>query len=290
VAGINDVAASEPDEWVTSSLSPTYISGTSFSVAGDQTAIFQVGRRVRGTLSGSTRYGQITGSSFGAGVTTVVLLLDSGALDVTLSAVAYGLLSATNSSVPSVPALVGGGLELLYSQDASASATIDFTANDHPRIFSGEFDTLLFELTAVKPSTDDVYLAARIGTGAGPTFQATGYEWGASLIGIAGLANDGSTTSGITTLMVVGRTGAVNGIGNAAGEYLAGRLWLTNPAGSDYPSIRFDGVYIRADGVGNGISAFGRYGSALAITGLRFLMSSGNIASGTFRVFGVKDA
>lgn len=103
VAGINDVAASEPDEWVTSALAPTYIGATSFSVAGDQTATFQVGRRIRATLSGSTRFGFIATSSFGAGITTIGVTLDSGSLDATLSAVAYGLLSEINHSVPKVP-------------------------------------------------------------------------------------------------------------------------------------------------------------------------------------------
>jgi hypothetical protein len=99
IAGINDVAASEPDEWLASSLAPTYIGATSFSVAGDQTGTFQVGRRIRATLAGSTRYGRITSSSFGAGITTIGVSLDTGSLDATLSAIAYGLISVTNSSL-----------------------------------------------------------------------------------------------------------------------------------------------------------------------------------------------
>ena len=99
VAGINDIS-SAIDQWVASSLTPTYISSTSFSVTGDQTSTFSVGRRVRSTVTAGTAYGTIKSSTFGS-VTTVVVANDSGsALDAGLSAVSYGLLTATNPSTP----------------------------------------------------------------------------------------------------------------------------------------------------------------------------------------------
>ncbi len=102
VTGINDpAAASNVSEWVSYTGTPTYISATSFSVAGDQTGTLQVNRRVKTTNSGGTRYGTITGSAFSAGLTTVSVLLDSGSLDSGLSAVSYGLLAASNPSAPS---------------------------------------------------------------------------------------------------------------------------------------------------------------------------------------------
>lgn len=100
VTGVNDPAViSTSDQWVAYSGTPTYISATSFSVAGDQTGTFQVGRRVKSTNSGGTVYSTVFSSTFGA-VTTVVLINDSGTLDIGLSAVSYGLLSASSSSVP----------------------------------------------------------------------------------------------------------------------------------------------------------------------------------------------
>lgn len=100
ISGINDVASSV-SEWVASGLTPTYLSATTFSLVGDQTALFQVGRRIRTTNTAGTVYGVITGSAFAA-VTTVTVLNDSGSLDSGLSAVSYGLLSATNPAVPNI--------------------------------------------------------------------------------------------------------------------------------------------------------------------------------------------
>lgn len=104
VRGVNDTTDSA-SEWQTSGLTPTYLSASSFSIQGDQTSTFQVGRRVKAATSGGTRYGAITRSTFSAGATTVVVSLDSGALDSGLSSVDYARLSASSPSVPAV--LVG---------------------------------------------------------------------------------------------------------------------------------------------------------------------------------------
>lgn len=97
VTPINDTTVTQ-DQWV-AGPAPTYINATSFSLVGDQTSTFQVGRRVKTTNSGGTVYSEISASVFGA-VTTVTVVNDSGTLDSGLSAVSYGLLSATNPSVP----------------------------------------------------------------------------------------------------------------------------------------------------------------------------------------------
>jgi len=100
ISAINDASSlSTPNEWV-SGPTPTYISGTSFSLAGDQTSTFQVGRRVKTTNSGGTIYSTILTSVFSS-LTTLTLTNDSGSLDSGLSAVSYGLLAATGLSYSS---------------------------------------------------------------------------------------------------------------------------------------------------------------------------------------------
>jgi hypothetical protein len=91
----------ENAEWIDLGDVPTYISGTSFSVPNNRTAVYQVGRRIR-IVDGvpATFYGTITASVFGS-VTTVTVALDSGAIAASVAAVAVGLVSVTNSSVSS---------------------------------------------------------------------------------------------------------------------------------------------------------------------------------------------
>lgn len=96
ISGVND-ATLTIDQWV-SGAAPTYVSATSFTLAGDQTSIYHVGRRLKTTNSGGTIYSTITASAFGA-VTTITVANDSGTLDSGLSAVSYSIVSAINPSI-----------------------------------------------------------------------------------------------------------------------------------------------------------------------------------------------
>jgi len=99
IAGINDTVAAGQDQWV-SGATPTYISTTSFSLVGDQTSDFHVGRRVKTTNTGGTIYSTIITTAYTT-LTTVTIVNDSGTLDSGLSAVSYGLLEATNEGISS---------------------------------------------------------------------------------------------------------------------------------------------------------------------------------------------
>lgn len=118
VVGINDPSGISIDEWVIYTGAPSYISATSFSVAGDQRNRFQVGRRIRTVNSGGTKYATVLSSAFAA-VTTVTVANDSGTLDSGLSQVSYGLLSADNPSAP--------GVRIATKQTAAGTA-VDFTS------------------------------------------------------------------------------------------------------------------------------------------------------------------
>jgi hypothetical protein len=109
LVGVNDTttaaALASSSQWVASGLTPTYVSATQFTLVGDQTAAFHVGRRLRLTVTAGTVYGRISVTAFGA-LTTVTVVLDSGVLDSGLSAVDVGILTALNDSMPE-PSSVG---------------------------------------------------------------------------------------------------------------------------------------------------------------------------------------
>ena len=107
LSGVNDIAAGTIDEWVSSILVPTFVSNNSFTTPGDQTSTLSVGRRLRLTDSGGTKYGTIVTSVFGA-VTTVTLDMDATqVLQNPVNAISYGLLRPNNASVPGV--VINGG-------------------------------------------------------------------------------------------------------------------------------------------------------------------------------------
>lgn len=79
---------SQNKSWERWNDTPTRTSNTTFTVAGDLTARYKVGRRVKCTDS-STLYGVITASAY-TSLTTVTVVLDSGTLSASLSEVMLG--------------------------------------------------------------------------------------------------------------------------------------------------------------------------------------------------------
>lgn len=104
ISGINDFGTSAiTGQWVPSGLTPTYVSATSFTVTGDQRAIFSNGTALQIVDSGGTKIGYVKTATFGV-VTTVTLDQNSAALANPISSVAYGVVSGgSSSSTPILP-------------------------------------------------------------------------------------------------------------------------------------------------------------------------------------------
>lgn len=97
---MNTAIAQNVSQWTVFAGTPAFTGATTFTVTGDQTLIFTANRRVRATITaGALVYASVLSSAFGA-VTTVTLINDSGALDAGLSAVAYGIITPGQTSLP----------------------------------------------------------------------------------------------------------------------------------------------------------------------------------------------
>ena len=83
--------------WIDLGDTPTYATTTTFTVPGDKTAYYTANRRIRCT-DATTLYGYISGSVY-VSSTTVTVVLDSGSLSASLTAVAVGLLDPTHYPV-----------------------------------------------------------------------------------------------------------------------------------------------------------------------------------------------
>lgn len=189
--------------------------------------------------------------------------------------------SATTTKKVQASALSGGGgggaLVFLEAHTASTSAQLDFTS-----FISSTYDEYLFDIVDLHLATDNVNLLARMGTGAGPTYDTgSNYAW-------AGFryAHNGSAAAGSTGTTSLGLD-ASGGIDNGANYGLSGAFRLFNPQSATYK--RFIGQLSYID---NALSPLGSqfsglYLSTTAVTAIRFLASSGNITDGTIRVYGV---
>ena len=111
VTGVNDpLAVGASAEWTAYVVAPTYVNTTSFSLSGNQTSLFTVGRRVKAQCTSGLVYGTVTASVY-TSLTTITLALDSTLLDSGLSAVSYGFLSDLSTPTPgSVSVLATGSV------------------------------------------------------------------------------------------------------------------------------------------------------------------------------------
>jgi len=89
-------------QWIHQSDTPTYVSGTQFTVPGDKTATYTQGSRIRATVTAGYVYGTIKTSAY-TSVTTITVDWDSGTLDAGLSDVNIGIIIEPSSiAIPPV--------------------------------------------------------------------------------------------------------------------------------------------------------------------------------------------
>ncbi|GIK95807.1 MAG: hypothetical protein BroJett029_00160 [Alphaproteobacteria bacterium] len=109
-------------EWIDLGHAPVYAGTTTFTLSGDQTAVYHAGRRLRAIGAAPfTIYGTVTGASY-ASETTVTVAWDAGGLDNTLTRVAVGALSAANAAMPRATAAIAGAVELATDGETQAGS------------------------------------------------------------------------------------------------------------------------------------------------------------------------
>lgn len=172
--------------------------------------------------------------------------------------------------------------ELISSATASSSATIDFTG------LSSTYDTYLVVMSEVQPATDGVILYMRTSTDNGTSYDsgASDYAW-ASLGTNDGGTGDPEGSSGDSQISIAGDQ-ASEELGNAANETVSGNVWIYKPSATEYCKLFFDMNY--TDLVDDQCSVTGQATrlSAGDVDAIRFLMSSGNISTGNFRLYGMR--
>lgn len=180
-----------------------------------------------------------------------------------------------------IDALQSGTLVLLATVTASASATIDFDTG----LDWTTYKKYIFELIDVVPATDlqDFYIRTSTDNGTGYDEVSTDYAWAYYR------TTGGNTTA---TLRASGSDAKINittanGWGSAAGEAINGTLILYNPSSTRKTIISLSIHGVNPSGELQAAIGSGMRNIAADVDGVRFLMSSGNITSGTFKMYGV---
>lgn len=189
--------------------------------------------------------------------------------------------------VSGTPTIVASSLVLLESHSASASSSLDFTTRNATgqsgATFQSDFDDYLMEIVTLVPATDNTDLRLLCSTNGGSTFD-TGTNYARSLrLDTAGFSTVLGANSGLANVTL-----APNMDTTETQASLSATIHVRNPlSASLYKAFKVEGGYKNNDGNRYALTGSGWYLSATAVNALRLIMSSGNIASGTVRVYGI---
>ncbi len=187
------------------------------------------------------------------------------------------------AATPTFRTLVGAesAVKLITSATAANSATIDFTTG-----ITSTYETFMFSLIDVLTVTSNVSLGVRFSEDSGVTYKASGYRWGANVVSDAGT----NTPIGNTSDTEIQLSGA--NLGNANPFTTAGLVLVYHPTQSTANKY-VDSLLVQqaAGGTMRRQDSGGTYTTDTgAVNGVRFILSAGNITSGTIRMYGILPA
>jgi hypothetical protein len=179
----------------------------------------------------------------------------------------------------------GGPLVLLDTKTAANSATLDST------VLSAAYDEYEVHIVGLIPATDNTQLLLRFSIDGGSTYKAGATDYHFASLGVnEGGVSTNNNSAGATAIQI----GSSNGISNtAASGGLNARITISNVnSTSATKTADWRGVHHNITN-GTNITTGGGAGllAALqtsAVNAIRFLMSSGNITSGTIYIYGVR--
>ena len=194
------------------------------------------------------------------------------------------LLKTDGSGNLSFTAPTAGTMTFISSAAASASSSVEFTSS-----IDSSYETYVVYYYNVVPATDDTELYLRLSTDGGSSYLNTNY------IAIAEGRTGGSVSrAALTTAAHMhswgGGYGVDSGDSNAG---TSGYAYISNPSSTTEHKVTWGaGGSIAGGSTAQVMTNYCsiQTGSTSAVDALEFTMSSGNITSGTFLLYGIKNS
>lgn len=195
-----------------------------------------------------------------------------------LTAAALCLLAI--AQIPKPSGIGGGssssGMVLRETQTASASSALTFTAC----IDGTTYNEYEFRFEAIAPATDNVDLRMQVSTDGGSTWQGgTQYVNARNRYNSGGNAQSGESSAHFSLIANIDTATAARSV--------TGLLHYGGISNADYDGVIGHFTYAHNGGTVDGLVFNGYFESVSTINAARFLMSSGNITSGTIRCYGI---
>jgi hypothetical protein len=167
------------------------------------------------------------------------------------------------------------GIVKISTQTASASADVRFTSG-----IDSTYRAYRFEVEVLVPATDNVSVSMQVSTDGGSTWKTTSYLSGIWSVTSGGASGAATSTTGVILSGLMSNQATLGG--------LSGFLTLVNPSNASNKNIFGQTIATRQAGAIEINAVGGQWtGSQAAVDAVRFIASSGNLASGKVTMFGV---
>jgi hypothetical protein len=204
----------------------------------------------------------------------------------------FGLVKHNNNSISAITSagqLAQGKMTLLQTQTASNSASISFTSN-----IDSTYPIYVFKFINMHPATNRVRFQFNMSTDSGSNYNVTKTT---TFFYAYHSESDSITSLQYFTDLDLAQSTSYQSlsaeIGNSNDESLSGELHLFNPSSTTFVKNFFSDTNIKHDNASHGKitinSKSAGYGNTTsAVDAIQFSMSSGNIDSGTIKLYGIK--
>ena len=188
-------------------------------------------------------------------------------------------LTVTNAAGSSTVATVtqANNWVKISSSTASSSASISFTG------LSSTYRVYRIEITDAAPATDGVALYMRTSTDNGTSYDSgvSDYQWSLLVTDTSGNSPKVDTADSSIEL-------TDTDLGNGTNETCCVDINLYDPSTAKYTKATWTSTYASSSSAARrSITGGGYRQSTTAVDAIQFLMSSGNISSGTFSLYGL---
>ena len=187
------------------------------------------------------------------------------------------------SAITTLPSSISGGaLNLISTQTASASASLEFSLDD-------SYDSYVFKFINIHPATDDVSFTFNMSTDGGSNYNVT-----KTTTIFTALHNESDSEAFITYAsgQDLAQSTAFQELaprtGGDADQNSSGTLTLFNPSSTTFVKhfiVNFNSVPYNDFNRNDFIAGYGNTTSA--VDAVQFKMSSGNIDDGIIKMYGV---
>ena len=196
------------------------------------------------------------------------------------------------SAVTSMASLTTGALTFIKEQTASSSASISFVDGTSDVVLDSTYPIYKFEFINIHPATDNTRFVFQVDTGTN-----TNYNQTITSTVFRAYHNEGDSGTGLAYRTAIDQAQGTafqkisESLGNGNDESASGELYLFSPSSSVFVKHFMARVqnYSNADETVDTFIA-GYVNTTTALTRVQFKIDSGNIDSGTIKLYGIKDS